>query len=136
MASTRHNKKKCIICKKEFTGRTDKIFCSLPCKNEYNVKLRRTTTKATKKVDDILHRNRSILLELMGNRTTQTSVDRMVLDKKKFNFSYITGYSINKQGKTYHHVYDFSYMTFSTQPVLIVRRRSAQQLISNLDNTP
>lgn len=132
MATTRNIKKKCIICKKEFTGRTDKVFCSLPCKNEYNVRLRRATAKATKKVDDILHRNRSILLELMGKRTSQATVDRMVLDKKKFNFSYMTGYSINKQGKTYNHIYDFSYMIFSSQSVLIVRRRSAEQLISNI----
>lgn len=132
MATTRNLKKKCLICKKEFTGRTDKVFCSLPCKNEYNVKLRRVTAKATKRIDNILHRNRSILLELMGKRTTQAKIDRMRLDKKKFNFSYMTGYSINKEGKTYHHIYDFSYMVFSSQTILVVRRGSGNQLLSDI----
>lgn len=118
-------KKKCRICKNEFTGRTDKIYCSVTCKNDYNVRLRRATLKASKKIDDILHRNRSILLELMGKAKVQVTVNRIVLDKKKFNFSYMTGYSINKHGKTYHHIYDFSYMTFSDQTVLIVRKRSS-----------
>lgn len=118
-------KRKCILCNKEFTGRTDKIFCSIACKNDYNVRLRRATTLATKKIDEILHRNRSILLEIMGKHKTQITVDRMVLDKKKFNFSYITAYSINKQGKTYHHVYDFSYMLFSSQSILIVRKKGS-----------
>ena len=116
-------RKKCKICKKEFTGRTDKIFCTIACKNEYNVKLRRVTQKATKRIDDLLHRNRSILLEVMGKHKTQITIDRMELDRKKFNYNYMTGYSINKEGKTYHHLYDFSYMTFSSQKILIVRRK-------------
>ncbi|MFK7809221.1 MAG: hypothetical protein AB8F74_15565 [Saprospiraceae bacterium] len=116
-------KKNCKICKKEFTGRTDKIFCSTACKNDYNLRLRRATATAAKKIDEILHRNRSILLEIMGKHKVQIKTDRMTLDKKKFNFNYMTGYSINSSGKTYHHIYDFSYMTFSDQEVLIVRRR-------------
>lgn len=115
-------KKHCKLCRKEFIGRSDKVFCSIACKNDYNVQLRRVTSKASKKIDEILHRNRSILLEIMGKHKIQITVDRMDLDKKKFNFSYMTGYSINKQGKTYHHIYDFSYMVFSSQSVLIVRK--------------
>jgi len=115
-------KKTCRICKKQFTGRADKIFCSIACKNDYHVRLRRVTSKATKDIDEILHRNRSILLELLGKKNKKLKLDRYELEKKKFNFNYITGYSINKHGKTYHHLYDFSYMTFSDNSVLIVRR--------------
>ncbi len=116
-------KKPCKICKKEFAGRSDKIFCSLGCKNEYNSRLRKATQTEAKKIDDILHRNRSILLEIMGKYKTQIKIDRILLDKKKFNFNYMTGYYINKEGKVYHHIYDFSYMTFSSEQVLIVRKR-------------
>jgi len=116
-------KKTCKICKKEFSGRSDKVFCSVPCKNDYNVRLRRATSIAAKKIDNILHRNRSILLEIMGKHKTQIKIDRMLLDKMKFNYNYMTGYSINKKGKTYHHIYDFSYMTFSSQEILIIRKK-------------
>ena len=115
-------KRTCRLCKKKFTGRADKIFCSIACKNDYHVRLRRVTAFATKSIDEILHRNRSILLELLGKRNKKVKMDRFELEKKKFNFNYMTGYSINKEGKTYHHVYDFSYMTFSDNAVLIVRR--------------
>ncbi len=115
-------KKLCRLCKKKFTGRADKIFCSIACKNDYHVRLRRVTIQATKSIDEILHRNRSILLELLGKRNKKVKMDRYELEKKKFNFNYITGYDINKSGKTYHHVYDFSYMTFSDTTILIVRR--------------
>jgi len=116
-------KKNCKICQKEFYGRTVKTFCSVACKNDYNKRLRRVTKDASKEIDHILHRNRSILLEVMGKYKTQLTVERIVLDKKKFNFSYLTGYSINNKGKTYHHVYDFSYMVFSSQRILIVRKK-------------
>jgi len=116
-------KKNCKICKKEFVGRSDKIFCSIGCKNEYNVRLRKASQNAANKIDSILHRNRSILLEIIGKHKMQVKIDRIILDKKKFNFNYITAYSINKAGKFYHHIYDFSYMTFSSEQVLIVRKR-------------
>ncbi len=115
-------KKKCRLCKAAFTGRIDKVFCSTSCKNEYHVRLRRATSLATKSIDEILHRNRSILLEILGKRNKRIKVKRFDLEKKKFQFNYITGYSINSRGKTYHHIYDFSYMTFSDGFVLITRK--------------
>lgn len=78
---------------------------------------------ATKAIDIILHRNRSILLEVLGKNKTQIKLDRAVLDKKKFNYSYITHYHKNNQGKTVHYVYDFSWMIFSDQEILIKRIR-------------
>ena len=118
----------CRICKSEFTGRYGKVFCSLDCKNEYHVKLRRATNISTRKIDAILHRNRSILLEVMGKNRHQKKFKKVILDKKRFNYSYITGIHINKQGKTVYHVYDFSYLIFSDQTVLVLRKKSDQYI--------
>lgn len=57
----------------------------------------------------------------MGKRQTQIKIPMIKLEKKKFNFNYITKYTINKQGKEYRYVYDFAYMTFSSDEVLIIR---------------
>lgn len=111
------------MCDLTIKGRADKVFCSSTCKNAYHIGLRKATAEAVQQTDKILHRNRSILMEIMGDNSTQRKVKREVLDKKKFNFGYITGYYVNSRGKMYHHVYDFSWMEFSTQEVLIVRRR-------------
>jgi len=114
---------KCKICKKDLKGRIDKLFCSIECKNYYHSNLRRVTNDATKELDIILHRNRSILLELLGKNSNQKKVHRVVLAKKKFNFKYMTHFNINRQGKMYHHIYDMAWMEFSNDEVLILRRR-------------
>jgi len=113
---------KCKICKKDLKGRKDKTFCSIECKNFYHTSLRRVTNQATKEIDDILHRNRSILLEIMGKNIKQKKVKRILLEKKKFNFKYLTHFYVNTKGKTYFYVYDFAWMSFSDDEVLIVRR--------------
>ena len=114
----------CKLCKKPYFGRSDKIFCSVKCKSIYHKKLNEVTNAATKDIDKILHRNRSILLEIMGKNSTQKKILKIALDKKKFNYTYITSFHINKHGKTVYHVYDFSWMIFSDEEVLIRRKRN------------
>ena len=118
------NSKTCKICKKPVKGRSDKVFCSEKCKSYYHRKLREVTKKGTEKTDRILHRNRSILLEIMGKNATQKKVPRDLLDKKKFNIRYMTGFFENAQGKRYHIVYDFAWMEFSDGDILIKRRNT------------
>jgi len=60
----------------------------------------------------------------MGKNSKQKKIDGKILDRKKFNRNYITGYYINSKEKMYHLVYDFAWMEFSDGEVLIVRRRS------------
>jgi len=76
-----------------------------------------------KEIDTILHRNRSILLEILGKHKTQIKVNRIVLEKKKFRFKYHTHINVNKNGKTYHHLYDFAWMEFSDDEILIIKRK-------------
>ena len=113
----------CKICKKRLSGRSNKIFCSQRCKNHYHHNLRRVTRDASYDIDIMLHRNRSILLELMGKNAVQKKVNRRSLERKKFNFKYLTHYHVNKQGKMYSYVYDFAWMDFSDDEILIVRRK-------------
>lgn len=112
----------CKICKKILIGRKDKIFCSVDCKNYYHVNLSRVTRIEAKTIDGILHRNRSILLEVLGKNGVQKKINRLVLVKKKFQFKYLTHFHINKQGKMFHHVYDFAWMEFSDDEILIIKR--------------
>lgn len=113
---------KCKICSKQVVGRRDKLFCSIKCKYYYHVNLRKATALVVKELDIILHRNRSILLEIMGKKKAQCKIERVVLEKKKFRFKYHTHQNINSQGKTYHYVYDFAWMEFSNDEILVVRR--------------
>jgi hypothetical protein len=115
--------KKCKICNNQIVGRSDKKFCSLKCKNYYHVNLRKVTDSVVKDINKILHRNRSILLELTGKHKTQIKIDRIFLDQKKFNFKYHTHLIKNSKGKNFFYVYDFAWMEFSDNEILIVRKR-------------
>ena len=115
-------RRKCPICKSPVIGRSDKRFCSISCKTDYNRRLRAATKTVTVDIDKILHRNRSILLEIMGKTVSKKKMPRIELEKRNFNFTYITHYIVNSQGKTFHYVYDFAWMSFSDDEVLIVRK--------------
>lgn len=114
--------KSCKICKSKLQGRRDKIFCSITCKNYYHVNLRRVTRIEAQTISRILHRNRSILLEVMGKNKSRKKVSRQLLDKKKFNFKYHTHLHVNSKKKTFYYIYDFAYMEFSDDEVLITRK--------------
>lgn len=113
---------KCKVCKKELKGRSDKKYCSEACKNYYHKNLRRVTDGASFEIDKILHRNRSILLEIIGKQKGQIKIARMQLDQKKFSFKYHTHININSQGKTFYWLYDLAWMEFSDDEILIVRK--------------
>lgn len=112
--------KKCKICKTVIVGRAGKIFCSVKCKNYYHTKLREVTKNEAFAIDRHLHRNRSILLEILGKTLKNLKVPRILLEEKKFHWKYHTHHHINSKGKMMHYVYDFGYMEFSDDEVLIV----------------
>jgi len=114
--------KKCKICSNPVIGRADKKFCSTRCKNYYHLNLRRVTNIEVQEINKILHRNRSILLEILGKNQTQKKVPRLVLDKMKFRYKYHTHTYINSVGKTYYYIYDMAWMSFSDNEILIVRK--------------
>lgn len=114
---------KCKICKKKIIGRSDKIFCSVACKSEYHYKLIKATKVATYQIDKILHRNRSIMIEILGKHRNQIQINRILLEQKNFHFKYHTHTHINKQGKMYYYVYDLAWMEFSNDTILIIRKK-------------
>jgi hypothetical protein len=49
-------------------------------------------------------------------------IDRTELDATGFWYNYLTGIYFNKDGKRRHNVYDFDWMEFSNQQILIIKR--------------
>ena len=117
--------KKCKVCQKEFVGRKNKIFCSVKCKNLYHRHLSAEAKSVAKRIDSILHRNRNILSELMPDNKNKIRVKRIELDKKKFNYIYHTHSYLNSKGKLYRYIYDYAWMEFSTDEIMIVKKKYA-----------
>lgn len=54
-------------------------------------------------------------------------VSKHLLDEKRFNYSYYTGTHLNKEDKRVFLVYDFGYLIFTNQVVLIYRNRDFEK---------
>lgn len=120
LASTMKNY--CRNCNKEFTGRSDKRFCSVVCKNQHNNNTRNNTREAVKEIDAYLHRNREILLLLLGSSKKEV-FDKSQLVRSGFKFDYMTGIYFNRENKMYRIVYDCAWMDFSDQKILVVKKK-------------
>jgi len=114
----------CKVCLKEFKGRTDKIFCSVKCKSKANYESRNKVVFQTEEIDKILHRNYAILMNEMHGVYGSKKINSLILAKQKFNFNYITNYRVNSQGKTFHYVYNYAWMSFSDNEILIIKKKN------------
>lgn len=115
--------RKCKHCGNPLQGRSDKVFCSVKCKNDSNYAKRNGKNSIIEEVDGILHRNHDILTQIFqGEKSNKIKVPRLLLDKMGFKFNYHTGIYTNRQEKTYHYIYDFAWMEFSMQEILLIRR--------------
>ena len=73
----------CPECGKAVFGRVDKKFCSDSCRNGYNNKVNAVSTNYMRNVNNILSKNRRILLELNPNGKLKTHKDKLL--KKGFD---------------------------------------------------
>ena len=118
-------KKQCTCCQADMIGRPDKKYCSQLCRTKAH---RATTSQHTKTdivpyIDTILHKNRQILATLTHKSIEKKILlDKIILERAGFQFQYHTGTYLNKEGKTYHYIYDFTWMLFSNQQMLIIKK--------------
>lgn len=116
--------RKCRMCKREVYGRSDKLYCSLNCKNSYYAGLEKTTRKRTYVIDQILHRNRNILLRLLGVNKRSIYIHKFELIKRKFNFKYMTHLTTSKKGTTYCCIYEFVWIELENEEIYIQKQKS------------
>ncbi len=114
--------KNCKICSRNVVGRSDKLFCSIKCKNIYHMDLRSKTAIAAKDIDKMLHRNRSIIFEFLGSKDHFVKIKRIEMDKKKFSFNYYTHQNISKEGRIYHWLYDIGWFELNTEEMFLLRK--------------
>ena len=123
-------KKTCKVCKSLLYGRADKMFCSSRCKNFYHTNLRMVTKNTAVGIDRHLHRNRSILLEILGKSGQKAIVPLILLTEKKFQFKYHTHTHADLTGITIQYVYDMAWIEMSNDEVFVFRTDFFNQLIA------
>ncbi|MFT5763847.1 MAG: hypothetical protein ACI8X3_001273, partial [Saprospiraceae bacterium] len=63
---------------------------------------------------------------LMGPKRFKMEIPKTELTLMGFQYKYITGVHTNKVGKLYNLVYNFAWMEFTQQKVLIVKDRKVK----------
>ena len=112
---------KCLTCKTKVTGRADKKFCDSECRTAYHNKLNSFQNNFIKNVNNILKKNRRILIELNPNGKSKTTKEELL--DRGFKFSYFTNEYITKAGKIYHFVYEQGYIELQDDKYALVIRQ-------------
>jgi len=113
----------CPICGSNIIGRSDKKYCSLSCKNKFYSPANRSQTEEVKTVNRFLFQNYKIMQSIFDSeKKKKLMVPRILLDKMNFNYNYCTGCYINNQGKLYRYIYNYAWMEFSSQELMLVQK--------------
>lgn len=115
--------KLCPECGEKIIGRSDKKFCSDQCRVAHNNKLNSDETNFMRNVNNILRKNRRILMDL--NTTGKTRVNRDRLTDRGFDFNYFTGTYTTKEGATYHYCYEQGYLAVDKNWFLLVVKKES-----------
>ncbi len=118
-------KRKCLECQEEFSGRIDKKFCSDMCRNAYNNKLNSDTTNLVRNINSILRKNHRILQEL--NAAEKTKVHKKKLADKGFDFTYFTSIYKTQKGSEYHFCYEQGYLALENDFYILVINKGIKE---------
>lgn len=113
--------KVCLECGSKIIGRADKKFCSDQCRVAYNNRLNSNETNFMRNVNNVLRKNRRILIDL--NTTGKSRVSREKLHEKGFDFSLFTSTYITKEGSVYHYCYEQGYLQVDKNWYLLVVKK-------------
>ena len=113
--------KECLECGEPLKGRVDKKFCSDLCRNAYNNKQNSDTTNYMRSVNNILRKNRRILLEKVEQGKGKANVHKEKLHEKGFNFHHITHTYKTKKGAVYYFCYEYGYLPLEKDFYFLVK---------------
>jgi|SRR5687768_3102243 hypothetical protein len=111
----------CSECSTTFKGRADKKFCSDQCRTTYNNRLKSIENDYIKDVNNILRRNRRILVGLNPDGKSKVKMDK--LTSKGFDFNYYTSTYTTKEGAKYFYCYDQGYLPIEKDFFLLVIKK-------------
>ncbi|MDA8693328.1 type I-A CRISPR-associated protein Cas5a [Saprospiraceae bacterium] len=112
---------KCLTCQTKITGRADKKFCDSECRTAFHNKQNSFQNNFIKNVNNILKKNRRILMQLNPNGKSKTTKEELL--DLGFKFSYFTNEYVTKAGKIYHFVYEQGYIELEDDKYALVIRK-------------
>lgn len=113
---------KCRECDGILSGRSDKKFCGILCRNTYYNRLNTAPTDNIYRINRLLLKNRRILEGVIRSDTKKIPKGR--LEQDGFTFKYYTNTAPTKSG-TYVFCYDYGYLPLENDYYLVVKNREA-----------
>jgi hypothetical protein len=112
----------CQECGIKIAGRSDKRFCSDQCRTSFHNKQNSDVNNFMRNVNNILRKNRRILVKL--NPKGKTKVSKTDLLDLGFKFSYYTNVYRTKSGNEYHFCYEQGYLALEKDMYALVERKA------------
>ena len=115
----------CLECGEPFKGRIDKKFCSDICRIAYNNRRNSDQMNYIRSVNNILRRNRRILMSM--NPTGKNKVSHGNLKARGFDFSHCTSVYRTRDGALYYYCYEQGYLPIAKDLYLLVVKKESVQ---------
>ncbi len=117
----------CLYCGTPISGRRDKKFCCLACKNAFNNKKVKEQKNFRKGIIRKLSTNYEILESLLCDKTTFASFE--LLEDLGFEDGYVTGSRRLKGGRERFSCFDISYLK-SEDKIFDIKRNAVPQYLT------
>jgi len=111
----------CLECEGKLRGRADQKYCSDQCRTTYNNRINSDQNKLMRNINNLLRRNRRILVSL--NPNGKAKVTRIRLLEEGFKFNYFTNEWTTSKGKLYRYCYDYGYTQIDDETYFLVVRK-------------
>ena len=115
----------CLECGAPFRGRIDKKFCSDTCRIAFNNRLNSDDTSYVRNVNNILRKNRRILISMNPTGKNKVSYDR--LKSRGFDFNHFTSTYKTREGSQYFYCYEHGYLPIEENYYLLVIKKEFQK---------
>lgn len=118
--------KSCAHCQKPIRGRSDKRFCDDACRANHNNEQRAREPAETRRINQLLRRNRNILAQLLSNRMA-CQLPEDDLAELGFCFKYVTHIASNNLSNIQFGCYEFYWKRLSQRRIEIRRKNNSNE---------
>lgn len=98
----------CAVCNGQLSGRSDKIYCDLKCKNKYHGQKRSEFRRVYAVYSKIAYNNAEILASLLQEVNDRLVISELELSRLGFNFNHVSSWKF-KQGAMRYQIFNFSW---------------------------
>ncbi|SRR5690606_11579275 len=116
----------CLECGEPFRGRIDKKFCSDTCRVAFNNRLNSDDTRYVRNINNILRRNRRILISMNPTGKSKVSYER--LRSSGFDFNHFTSTYRTRNGSQYYYCYEQGYLPIDDNLFLLVIKKDRKPI--------